>query len=56
MSGDLNMFIYGLIVFICSFIITIGYLTRVSYFTAVHGKFSDVAFKKIDLQECLKAL
>lgn len=50
MSGDLKLFIYGLMVFSCFFVVIAGYLTRVSYFTVVHVKFFDVALKKIDLQ------
>ena len=35
-----------MILFICSFVVIVIYLSMVSYFTIVHGKFPDVALKK----------
>jgi len=45
-----------LILFICSFVIIVGYLTMVSYLMAVQGKFVVITLEKIDRQGYLEIL
>ena len=47
---------YVLILFICSFVIIVGYLTMVSYLMAEQGKFVVITLKKIDHQGYLEIL